>query len=108
MATKPGKTIKVKLSYGYTVSAPKFSVKKGDKITFTSPQGQLDLVLSPKDAFEKNRFRTGDNPILVTKTGPVQIWCGGRFEVPEIYQVNGYVTIAPARGKYGVHSEDGP
>jgi hypothetical protein len=106
MATQPGKTVKVTLVYGYAVTTPQFHhVKKGDKITFTSPQGSLDLLLTPKELFNTNRFKTGDDPILVTKSGPVQIWCGGSFQVPQTAWVGPEVTIKPTRGKYGVHSE---
>jgi len=109
-AKQPPKTHRVTLTYGYAVTASNLrTVKKGDKITFRSNQGDLDLVLTPKHRFEKNTFKTGDKPILVTEDGPCKIWCGGDFQVdlPRM-PADGHVVIDPRSRKFGTHSEDGP
>lgn len=112
MATKRGKTVKVTLEYGYAVTSPRFKdVKKGDRISFTCPQGDLNLVLTPKELFEKTSFKSGDEPILVKKDGAAKIWCGGTFRLANGHGTVGSdgdypITIKPKRGKYGVHSED--
>jgi len=109
-AKQPPKTHRVTLTYGYAVTASNLrTVKKGDKITFRSNQGDLDLVLTPKHRFEKNTFKTGDKPILVTESGSCKIWCGGDFLFhPPSLPTNGHVKIDPRSKKFGTHSEDRP
>jgi hypothetical protein len=99
-------------------------LKRGKRITFKSPQGDLDLLLEPKpaSAFKPVTFQTGDKPVRVTQAPKkVTIWCGGRFLVRNYKpRPNGHsghgakapvipkeVRITPRRNRLGVHGDDG-
>ena len=116
MATAATKTITVKLTYDFahetlTTTPRKPVFKKGEKVKFSSKQGDVKVLLSPKGAFKPNVYSEGDPPVLVTKAfNKGMIWCGGDYRLPdgmaEIRPGPRLIHIDPNEKQWGSQSTD--
>lgn len=100
-------TIPVKLTYDFEKGKlitdppnPKFKV--GDRIEFSSDQGEVWILFEPIDGYQPREYRTGDPPVLKTQPGVGMAWCGGIFHLNEPGKGPQTVTIDPRTMQWGV------
>jgi len=102
---------RVKLSYDFThktlITSPRTPVlKKGDRVTFTSPQGEVHVLLRPADAFSPAEFKKGDPPVKVVKNVEGTIWCGGKYRDGEGITATEINIVPRENGDWGAHTVD--
>ena len=110
-STAQAVTVPVKLTYDFSndtlitePAIPRFRV--GDKIEFSSDQGDVHILLEPIDGYQPREYRTGDPPVVKTQPGNGMIWCGGTFRLNQVGKDPKTVIIDPRTMQWGSTSLD--
>jgi hypothetical protein len=72
---------------------PTIALEVGDTVTFTSPQGPVNILFLPAGHFSAKEYHPGDQPVQRLQIGPAQVCCG--------VVIDGKVFGYPDHQRYG-------